>query len=120
MDMRGHMDYNPLFAVFRGDQLERSDDDALGWDLRAGIGRNFDKLWLRSESERRDGRLAHASTELFWSHATGPWWDRTNGLRHDSNPAVRDRDWAALGRSDERRVGKGWCRTFRFRGSRYH
>src|SRR3546814_4463485 len=47
MDMRGHMDDNPLVAVFRGDQLERSDDDALGWDLRAGIGRNFDKL--RSE-----------------------------------------------------------------------
>src|SRR3546814_1589105 len=91
------MDDNPLVAVFRGDQLERSDDDALGWDLRAGIGRNFDKLWLRSEGERRDGRLAHASTELFWSHATGPWWDRTIGLRHDSNPAGRDRDWAAIG-----------------------
>src|SRR3546814_4039258 len=83
MDMRGHMDDNPLVAVFRGDQLERSDDDALGWDLRAGIGRNFDKLWLRSEGERRDGQLQHASTELFWSPATGPWWDRTIGMSRD-------------------------------------
>ena len=24
----------------------------LGWNLRAGIGRNFDKLWLRSEGEK--------------------------------------------------------------------
>src|SRR3546814_6748933 len=87
MDMRGHMDDNPLVAVFRGDQLERSDDDALGWDLRAGIGRNFDKLWLRSEGERRDGRLAHASTELFLSHATGPWWDRTIGLQLGRAPS---------------------------------
>lgn len=97
MDMRAHMDDNPLVAVFRGDRLEYGKHDTVGWDLRAGIGRNFDKLWLRSEGERRGGGLEHASTELFWSHATGPWWDRTIGLRHDSNPAGRDRDWAAIG-----------------------
>lgn len=96
MDMRAHMDDNPLVAAFRGDQLEYGEDDALGWDLRAGIGRNFDKLWLRSEGERRDGGLEHASTELYWSHATGPWWDRTIGLRHDSGGAAT-RDWAAIG-----------------------
>jgi len=97
MDMRTHMDDNPLVAVFRGDRLEYGDGDALGWDLRAGIGRNFDKLWLRSEGERGDGRLDHASSELYWSHATGPWWDRTLGLRHDRNPGGHDRDWAAIG-----------------------
>lgn len=96
MDMRGHMDDNPLIAVFRGDRLEYGNDNALGWDLRAGVGRNFDKLWLRSEGERRDGRLDHASTELFWSHATGPWWDRTLGLRHDSGGSAT-RDWIAIG-----------------------
>src|SRR3546814_14953606 len=109
MDMRGHMDDNPLVAVFRGDQPERSEDDALGWDLRAGIGRNFDKLWLRSEGERRDRRLAHARTELFWSHATGPWWDRTIGHRHDSQHPGPYRDWAATGvpGQDPQKVGGG-------------
>jgi copper resistance protein B len=97
MDMRTHMDDNPLVAVFRGDQLEYGDDDALGWDLRAGIGRNFDKLWLRSEGERRLGRLQQASTELFWSHATGPWWDRTIGVRHDAGSGGASRNWAAIG-----------------------
>src|SRR5690606_2079384 len=97
MDMRAHMDDNPLVAVFRGDQLEYGKDDALGWDLRAGIGGNFDKLWLRSEGARHDGRLDHAGTELFWSHATGPWWDRTLGLRHDRNPGGKNRDWAGIG-----------------------
>ena len=97
MDMRAHMDDNPLVAVFRGDRLEYAKDDALAWDLRAGIGRSFDKLWLRSEGVGHDGHLGHASTELFWSHATGPWWDRTLGLRHDHNPGGRDRDWAAIG-----------------------
>lgn len=97
MDMRAHMDDDPLVAVLRGERLERSEGDALAWDLRAGFGRTFDKLWLRSEGERRDGGLEHAVTELLWSHATGPWWDRTLGLRHDSNPGGRDRDWAAIG-----------------------
>ena len=97
MDMRAHMDDGPLVAVLRGDRLEYGKDDALGWDLRAGIGRNFDKLWLRSEGGRHEGRLDHASTELYWSHATGPWWDRTVGLRHDRNPGGKDRDWAAIG-----------------------
>lgn len=97
MDMRAHMDDNPLVAVFHGDRLEHGDDDVLGWDLRAGIGRNFDELWLRSEGERGDGRLQHASTELFWSHATGPWWDRTIGLRHDTGRGGASRDWAAIG-----------------------
>lgn len=97
MDMRAHMDDNPMVAVLRGERLERAGDDALAWDLRAGVGRNFDKLWLRSEGRRRDGALRHATTELLWSHATGPWWDRTLGLRHDSNPGGRDRDWLSIG-----------------------
>lgn len=97
MDMRSHMDDNPLVAVFRGDELEHGDGDTLGWDLRAGIGYNFDRLWLRSEGERSDGRLEHATTELLWNHATGPWWDRTIGFRHDSGVGGPGRDWAAVG-----------------------
>ena len=61
--MRAHMDDDPLVAVLRGERLERSEGDALAWDLRAGFGRTFDKLWLRSEGERRDGGLEHAVTE---------------------------------------------------------
>lgn len=97
MDMSAHMDDNPLVWVLRGDELERGEHDTLGWDLRAGIGRNFDKLWLRSEGERSHGETAHAVTELLWSHATGPWWDRTLGLRHDSGGSGPSRDWLAVG-----------------------
>src|SRR3546814_11974845 len=65
MDMRGHMDDNPLVAVFRGDQLERSDDDALGWDLRAGIGRNFSNTWRRRQVRRPAGHHRHARPNPF-------------------------------------------------------
>lgn len=97
MDMSAHMDDNPLIAVLRGDELERGDNDTFGWDLRAGIGYNFDKFWLRSEGERSHGSTEHAMTELLWSHATGPWWDRTLGIRHDSGGDGPSRDWLAVG-----------------------
>lgn len=96
MDMSEHMQDNPLIAVLRVDQLERNQDDALGWNLRAGLGRNFDKLWLRSEGERPDGGEVDGDAELLWSHATGPWWDRVIGVRSDFGDGP-SRQWLALG-----------------------
>jgi len=97
MDMRGHMDDAPLIAVLRADRLERRDDGAFAWDLRASLGRNFDKLLLRSEGARIDGDTEHADAELLWSHATGPWWDRVIGIRHDAGGHGPSRTWAAIG-----------------------
>lgn len=96
MDMSDHMEENPLVAVLRADQLEWNQDDALGWNLRAGIGGNFDKLWLRSEGEKPRRGESHGNAELLWSHATGPWWDRVVGLRSDFGEGP-SRQWLALG-----------------------
>ena len=96
MDMSDHMEENPLVAVFRVDQLEWNQDDALGWNVRAGIGRNFDKLWLRSEGGKPEGHDAHGHAELLWSHAAGPWWDRIVGVRSDFGEGP-SRQWLALG-----------------------
>ena len=96
MDMRDHMEEDPLVAVLRADQLEWNQDDALGWNLRAGIGRSFDKLWLRSEGEKPDNGDAHGHAELLWSHATGPWWDRVIGVRSDFGDGP-SRQWLAIG-----------------------
>jgi len=94
--MSDHMEENPTVAVLRVDQLETRQDDASGWNLRAGIGRNFDKLWLRSEGEQSEGDDAQGDAELLWSHATGAWWDRVVGVRSDfgSGPS---RQWLAVG-----------------------
>lgn len=96
MDMGEHMQENPLIAMLRMDQLEAKQDDAFGWDLRTGIGGNFDKLWLRSEGEQAEGGEAHGSAELLWSHASGPWWDRVVGLRSDFGEGP-SRRWLAIG-----------------------
>lgn len=96
MDMREHMHGDPLIAALRVEQLETDRDENLHWNLQAWIGRDLDKLKLRSEGERPHDGDAEGRVELLWSHATGPWWDRVIGVRHDLGPGP-SRDWLALG-----------------------
>lgn len=99
MDMRDHMDDDPLIGTLAFDQLEwRDDGDRVGlaWNLRGWLGHVDNKLWLRSEGERSDGRLESGDVELLWGHATGPWWDAMAGVRRDVGQGP-DRDWLALG-----------------------
>nr|WP_283254686.1 copper resistance protein B [Luteimonas galliterrae] len=103
MDMRDHMDDDPVIGMLQFDELEwqrssgtSGDDAGLAWNLRSWLGRVDDRLWLRSEGERRDGRTEHGDIELLWGHATGPWWDAMLGVRHDFGQG-HPRDWAAFG-----------------------
>ncbi|AKC79559.1 copper resistance protein CopB [Xanthomonas arboricola] len=66
------------------------------WEARAWIGGDIDRLWLRSEGERQDGRTQAASVEAFYGHAISPWWDLLVGARQDIG-AGEQRSWAAFG-----------------------
>jgi len=101
MDMRDHMDDDPLIGMLQFDQLEWQDpadsgDAGLAWNLRGWLGGVSDRAWLRSEGERSGGRTEDGDVELLWGHATGPWWDRMLGLRHDFGEG-QPRDWLAVG-----------------------
>ncbi len=75
------------------DTTRRSGQD---WEARAWIGGDIDRLWLRSEGERQDGRTQAASVEAFYGHAISPWWDLLVGARQDIG-AGEQRSWAAFG-----------------------
>ncbi|HEX5305480.1 MAG TPA: copper resistance protein B [Dyella sp.] len=95
MDMA---DSAPL-AMLQVDRLEAfhgRDGSGQAWDLQGWVGRDADKLWLRSEGERRAGRLDDGDVEALWSHAVAPYWDSTLGLRHDLGEGP-SRDWLAAG-----------------------
>lgn len=99
MDMRDHMQEDPLIATLLFDQLEwqdAGDHTGLGWNLRGWIGKSNDRVWLRSEGERRDGSTADGNIELLWGRPTGPWWDVVAGVRHDFGEGP-PRDWLAVG-----------------------
>jgi len=84
------------YGMFKLDQFEHALGDAgAGYELEAWYGRDFDKLWLRSEGERRYAS-SDLRAEVFWDHAFASFWDWQLGVRHDfgSGPA---RQWAAFG-----------------------
>lgn len=95
MDMH---DDQPL-AMLLVDQLEFThgrDGDGQAWDVQGWYGNDSNKLWLRSEGERNDGRLGDGQVELLWDHATTAFWNTQLGLRQDVGDASRRR-WAAFG-----------------------
>lgn len=93
------MDDKATFGMFKLDRLERVKTDdgyATAWNAEGWLGGDFDKLWFKSEGERRRGEFEHADAQLLWSHAVAPYWDTQLGVRRDFG-AGPDRSWAAFG-----------------------
>lgn len=65
--------------------------DAQGW-----IGGDIDKLWLKVDGERNEGKLGPTRTEALWNHAIAPYWGLQTGVRHDFGDGP-GQTWAALG-----------------------
>lgn len=94
-----HMADSHPFSVLRVDRLERvagRDHFGTAYDAQAWWGGTYDRLWLKAEGEHSAGVLQEARSELLWSHAVAPFWDRQLGLRHDGG-AGPERQWLALG-----------------------
>jgi len=95
MSDHGHGDADPLLAKVMIDQLETGKEgDRL--DAQVWLGKDLDKLWLKTGIERRDSRTEAAELQALYSHAISPYWDLQIGLRLDQRPAP-ERDWAVLG-----------------------
>ena len=90
------MEDNPLLTMVKVDQLELSDGDASTWDAQAWLGKDLNKLWIKTEGEVVDGDLEEAEYQFLYSRAIAPFWDAQFGWRHDSKPTP-DRDWLAIG-----------------------
>jgi copper resistance protein B len=93
------MNDDATFGMFMLDRFERVSTDAGGttaWNAEAWLGRDFDKLWLKSEGDYRDGAVERADVQAFWSHAVAPFWDAQLGVRHDFGRGP-ERTWAGGG-----------------------
>ena len=95
IDVMG-MDDRAWWASVAFDRFERVEGGAFSWSARASHGGDEDRIALRSEGERADGRVEHADVELLWSHAVAPFWDTQLGVRRDVGRGP-DRRWAAFG-----------------------
>jgi copper resistance protein B len=80
-------------------RLEAWDADpgtGIAWEGQAWMGTDTDRLWLRSEGKRVDGRLESADLEVLYGRPVSRWWDVVAGVRHDFAPGG-SRDFAAIG-----------------------
>ena len=90
------MDDRAAFGKVLIDQFEWRSDRSVAWQAQAWYGGDYDKLWLKTEGQRRRGEAADARVELLWDRIVAPWWNLQAGLRRDlgDGPA---RNWIALG-----------------------
>ncbi len=99
-DVTGHTVHDHTIRSFtlleRLEWQDGEEGDLAVWDATGWIGRDVNRLWLRTDGEVVDGRTESADLEAFWGHAIGRWWDVLAGLRHDFQPNP-SRTWAAVG-----------------------
>jgi len=65
-------------------------------DAEAWYGADYNKLWLKAEGERHDGRLDTLRTEALWDRAFDAFWSTQLGMRQDTGQK-ESRHWLALG-----------------------
>ena len=81
------------FGKFLADRFEAGfgDDSSIyAWDVNAWYGRDFTRLWFKSEGEGEQGRSpGEAEIQLLYSRLFAPFWDWQLGLRYDFEPSGR-------------------------------
>lgn len=94
-----HMDDDPTLTKVMIDKLEvrnaSQGKNPLVWDAQAWIGKDINKLWLKTEGSKVGSKTEDAEVQALYSHAVAPFWDVQAGIRQDIKPASRT--WAALG-----------------------
>lgn len=80
------------------EQLEwrDADRDTLAWDTKAWVGRDRDRLWVRTEGDAEDGGVQEAQVHALYGRAISRWWDLVVGVRQDWRPGPAQ-TWAAVG-----------------------
>lgn len=87
---------NSFFIFEKLEWQDADDGSALNWEAQGWIGGDVDRLWLRSEGERTNGKTEEAEVQALWGHAISPWWDLVGGVRQDFKPGD-PQTWAAFG-----------------------
>lgn len=90
---------NAPFGMLLFDQLEYAngrDANSQIWEAQGWYGTDSDKLWMRTEGDRSNGRIENADVEGLWYRAVAPYWGTQLGLRQDFGDGP-GRSWAAFG-----------------------
>ncbi len=78
-----------IFHMFRSetDIGSSSDGKAIeSWDVKGYIGTDENKVWLKTEGERKESKLESAEFWALYSRNVATFWDAQAGLRYDDKP----------------------------------
>ncbi len=93
-------EHEPNYIFFQADRLEyraHNGDDSLNWDAQGWYGGDTDKLWLKTEGEKRiGGNVDKVEVQLLYSRLITDFFDVQAGARYDPEPHPR-RGYAVLG-----------------------
>lgn len=94
---RLHLMDQHIYKALIVDHLEQVYTDGTNYtayELKAWIGKDFNKLQFQSEGDIKNGKF-EAHSELYWSHAISAYWDSLIGVRFDSGD--HERQWLGFG-----------------------
>ena len=95
MDMLDHASLG-MVLIDRLEYFDARDANGAALDAQAWYGNDTNKLRLKGEGERSDGRWQELRTEALWDRPIATYWDSQLGVRHDFGIGP-DRTWAAFG-----------------------
>jgi len=90
---------DPLLAKLMVDKVEyrkTSGHDHFAWEADAWVGRDLNKLWLKTEGETSEDRTEEAELQVLYSRAITTNWDIQAGWRGEFRPKPT-RNWLAFG-----------------------
>ena len=93
------MNDDPILFMVKFDKLEIQDteeDTPFVWDADAWIGKDLNKLWLKSEGEYIDGTTHEIESSVLYSRAIAPFWDAQLGYFQQAT-ADANRNYASFG-----------------------
>jgi len=88
---KSHGDMAHTFVMADRLELQSAGEEALVWDAQGWVGKDLDKLWIKSEGEYSfdEDEIEDAEIQALWSHAVSPFWELQAGVRYDLEPKGR-------------------------------
>ena len=96
---QSHAEADPVVSMFAVNQLEQlkdGDESEITWDIDAWLGKDLEKLWIKTSGDYSDGARQSSELEVLYSKGITTYWDAQAGWRGDFTD-TEPRHWFALG-----------------------
>ncbi len=93
----GGVDDDPILTKVMGEIETRSTvgSNPKVWAVDAWVGKDLEKIWIKTEGEKLDGKTTEAELQVLYSKAVTPFWDLQYGIKKDFKPTP-SRTWGVI------------------------